>query len=104
MRQQVFTIVRRQPVQMGGVWIAGNIGDERGWVYRFDALVFAEHATNPAFELGESRISKLWVQQMADQKEVFNFDRGADLEPQDEATREAVELLVEGLAQRVFGH
>lgn len=104
MSQQVFTIVRTHRVQMGGVWIAGNIGDERGWVYRFDALVFAEHATNPEFELGESRISKLWIQRMVDQKEVFNFDRGADLEPQDEATREAIELLMEGLAQRVFGN
>ena len=40
----------------GGTWVAGTIDE-----FRFDALVFPEHAENPDWELGESRISKLSV-------------------------------------------
>jgi len=32
--------------------------------HRFDALVFAEHAECPDYELGDSRISKLWLKRL----------------------------------------
>ena len=47
----------------GGTWVCGTIAG-----HRFDALVFPEHAENPEWEIGDSRISKLWVQRLADQQ------------------------------------
>ena len=43
----------------GGTWVCGTIAG-----HRFDALVFPEHAENPEWEIGDSRISKLWVQRL----------------------------------------
>ena len=57
-----------------GTWVCGTIAG-----HRFDALVFPEHADNPEWEIGDSRISKLWVQRLADRRQVFNWDRGADV-------------------------
>ena len=37
-----------------GTWVCGTIAG-----HRFDALVFPEHADNPEWEIGDSRISKL---------------------------------------------
>ena len=42
-----------------GTWVCGTMGG-----YRFDALVFPEHADCPDWEIGESRISKLWIQRL----------------------------------------
>jgi hypothetical protein len=47
--------------------------------HRFDALVFPEHAANPVWEIGDSRLSKLFIQRLADRQTVFNWDRGADV-------------------------
>src|SRR6476659_9575547 len=57
----------------GGTWVCGTMSG-----HRFDALVFPEHADNPDWEIGDSRISKLWIQRLADKREVFNWDRGPD--------------------------
>ena len=57
----------------GGTWVCGTIAG-----HRFDALVFPEHAESEEYELGRSKISKLWVQRLADKKTVFNWDRGMD--------------------------
>src|SRR6478672_7382051 len=54
----------------GGAWVSGTIAD-----HRFDALVFPEHAEVPEYELGDSRISKLWIQRISDRLTVVNFDR-----------------------------
>jgi hypothetical protein len=70
--------------------------------HRFDALVFPEHAANPEYELGESRISKLWVQRLADKRTVFNWDRGADVSAADETAQAIVDFLAEGLADHIF--
>jgi hypothetical protein len=82
----------------GGTWVIGLVAG-----HRFQALVFAERAENPAWELGESRISKLWVQRLSDGRVVFNFDRGMDVPPRDERARAVVAFLAAGLAERVFG-
>jgi len=37
-------------------WVSGELHG-----YRFEALVFPKHAENPEWELGDSRISKLWI-------------------------------------------
>jgi hypothetical protein len=65
--------------------------------------VFEEHAESPDYELGASRISKLWVQRLSDRAVVFNWDRGADVPAQNPTARAVVRFLTAELADRVFG-
>ncbi|RIK73465.1 MAG: hypothetical protein DCC68_24835 [Planctomycetota bacterium] len=51
----------------GGTWVCGRLNG-----HRFDALVFPEHADKREWELGDSRISKLFIQRLADKWTVFN--------------------------------
>jgi hypothetical protein len=81
----------------GGAWVKGTIGG-----HRFDALVFSEHATNPDFELNDSRISKLWVRRIEDRATVVHFDRGWDTKPATPVAEQIVELLTAGLADVVW--
>jgi hypothetical protein len=80
-----------------GTWVCGTIAG-----HRFDALVFPEHADNPEWEIGDSRISKLWVQRLADRREVFNWDRGADVPAADPLAAAIVDFLSVGLADHVY--
>jgi len=80
-----------------GTWVNGTaVG------YRFSALVFPEHAECESFEYRQSRISKLWIQRLADRETTFNFDRGLDIDAQDEATEAIVGLLSTNLADEIF--
>jgi len=81
----------------GGTWVCGTIAG-----YRFDALVFPEHAECPDWELGSSRISKLWVQRIADKTTVVNFDRGWDHRPANPTAASIVDFLAAGLADLVY--
>jgi len=80
-----------------GTWVRGTLSG-----HRFEALVFAEHADNPEWEIGDSRISKLWIQRLADKREVFNWDRGADVQAADDVTRAIVDFLAGGLADHIY--
>jgi hypothetical protein len=80
-----------------GTWVCGTIAG-----HRFDALVFPEHADNPEWEIGESRISKLSVQRLADRRTVFNWDRGADVPAADPVAAAIVDFLCAGLAEHVY--
>ena len=80
-----------------GTWVCGRLNG-----HRFDALVFPQHAENPDYELGESRISKLWVQRLADKTEVANFDRGWDVRPTTDGAAAVVDFLAAGLADHIF--
>jgi hypothetical protein len=80
----------------GGTWVCGRLAG-----HRFDALVFPEHAENREWELGDSRISKLWVQRLADRREVFNWDRGADVPAVDATAQAIVDFLAAGLADHI---
>ncbi len=91
-------ISNRNP-NVGGSWVRGKINNE----YRFDALVFAEHAESEDYELNGSRISKLWVQRIADRQTMFNFDRGLDVAAANTETQVIVDFLCMGLADLVFG-
>lgn len=82
----------------GGTWAIGRIAG-----HRFEALVFAEHAENPAWEIDDSRISKLWLQRLSDKRVVFNWDRGSDVPAADQRTGQIVDFLSVGLAEFVFG-
>ena len=81
----------------GGTWVCGTIAG-----HRFDALVFPEHAENPEWEIDDSRISKLWVQRLADRREVFNWDRGADVPAADPLAAAIVDFLCAGLADHTY--
>jgi hypothetical protein len=82
---------------VGGTWVRGTIGG-----HRFDALVFPDHADHPDYELGNSRISKLWVRRNSDRQVVAYFERGWDLRPTTPVAEQIVELLAAGLATAVF--
>ena len=90
-------IETRKP-NVGGDWVSGTINDE----YRFQALVFADHAECEEYELGKSKISKLWIQRMSDRATVFNWDRGADVPAADATTQAIVDFLCAGLAEHTF--
>ena len=81
----------------GGTWVCGTLCG-----HRFDALVFPEHADNPEWEIGDSRISKLWIQRIADKREVFNWDRGPDRMAVDDTTLQIVAFLASGLADHIY--
>jgi hypothetical protein len=57
-----------------GTWVCGTTMG-----HTFSALVFPAHAEYPNYELGESRISKLWIRRDSDKRTVVNFDRGWDI-------------------------
>lgn len=85
----------------GGVWVCGTVDG-----YRFNALVFAGHALDPDFEIGRSRISKLWIQRLADGRTVYNWDRGLDVPPADADVQAALDYLAVEIperADRLFG-
>ena len=81
----------------GGTWVIGLVAG-----HRFQALVFPDHAESPDYELADSRISKLWVQRLADGAAVFNFDRGLDLPARDAEAQAVVDFLAAELARRMF--
>jgi hypothetical protein len=83
----------------GGTWISGKIDD-----YRFDALVFPQHAEVADYEIGQSRISKLWVAHRTTRQTVYNWDRGLDLAATSPEVEGVVEFLCEGLATLVYGN
>jgi hypothetical protein len=93
------TKISNRNANAGGSWVKGKINDQ----YRFDALVFAEHAESEDFELGRSKISKLWIQQISDRQTMFNFDRGMDVPAANTEIQVIVDFLCIGLADFVFG-
>ncbi len=86
--------------QMGGTadWVHGSIAG-----HSFQVLVFEDHAECQEYELGTSRISKLWLRREADRQVVANFDRGWDFEPITDEAREIVGFLAAGIAEHTFG-
>jgi hypothetical protein len=81
----------------GGTWVCGKIAG-----YRFDALVFPTHAECADWELGTSRISKLWIAKTSNKETVFNFDRGMDIPAASAKTQAVVDFLAAGLADLVY--
>ena len=77
-------------------WTCGQVGG-----FTFEALVFALHAENPDYELGQSRISKLHITRRGET--VYAFDRGLDQAAADPETQERVDALIANLAVLVWG-
>ncbi len=92
-----FTRKGKQPLGGGGTYIGGSLNG-----HRFEALVFPEHADNPEWELGDSKISKLWIKRLEDGKTVFNWDRGADVPAENKTVQQIVDFLCAGLAEHTF--
>ena len=80
-----------------GRWVTGSLNG-----HRFEALVFPEHAENRDYEIGDSKISKLWIQRAVDHKTVFNWDRGSDVKPENEVVQRIVDFICAGLAEHVY--
>jgi len=93
-----FTRIKNRASWGGGTWVSGTIDDE----YRFDALVFAEHAENPEWELGDSRISKLWISRFSNKETSFNWDRGLDIPAPNKKVQAVVDFLCAGLADAIY--
>ena len=53
-------------------------------------------------ELGDTRISKLWLQRIADKTTVANFDRGWDHRPANTIAARIVDFLAAGLADFTY--
>jgi hypothetical protein len=93
------TITEIERSNQGAAWVSGTIDG----AIRFQALVFEEHADCAEYELGLSRISKLWLQRIRDRKVVYNFDRGEDIKADSDYTQAIVEFLCAGIADLAFG-
>lgn len=94
---QITKTERRE--NFGGTWVHGTIAG-----HRFEVLVFEGHAENEMDELGQSRISKLWLRRETARQVVANFDRGWDVEPANDTARAIVDFLAAGIAEHTFGH
>ena len=83
----------------GGAWVTGRISG-----HKFEALVFPEHAECAEWEIGNSKISKLWIQRLADKKEVYNWDRGQDVPAANVTAQAIVDFLCAGLVEHTFAN
>ncbi len=81
-----------------GLWLAGRVAG-----HAFEARVWLGHAADPAWEIQNSRITKLWVHRLADRTVVFEWDRGPVRPAADPEAAKVVDFLVAGLAEHVFG-
>ena len=93
---EITKVTRR--ASAGGAWVRGTLDGE----YRFEALVFPEHAENREWELGDSRISKLWIARIKNHETIFNWDRGLDIPAASPRTQAVVDFLAEGLADLIY--
>jgi hypothetical protein len=81
-----------------GTWVCGTIHG-----HRFEALVFPKHARVRAYEIDDSRISKLYLQRLADKTMVYNWDRGLDQPAADATAQAIVDFLCAGIAEHTYG-
>ena len=80
-----------------GTWVLGRLNG-----HRFSALVFPAHAEHREWEIGDSRISKLWIQRLEDAREVYSWDRGQDMPAATELAQDLVGFLCAGLADHTY--
>jgi hypothetical protein len=90
-------IVKLEKRDVSGSWVGGTVAG-----YWFDALVFPAHAERKGYEIGDSRISKLWLQRLSDRTTVFDWDRGPNRPAADADTQAVVDFLCAGLADYVY--
>lgn len=81
-----------------GTWVRGELA-----AHSFSALVFPLHAEHRAWEIADSRISKLCIVRLEDGRTVFNWDRGADIPAENGTVQAIVDFLCAGLAEHIYG-
>jgi hypothetical protein len=89
--------IRPRGLGVPGTWVTGTLNG-----HYFEALAFKDHAENPEYELGQSRVSKMYLKCLATKREVFHFDRGTDIEAQTPEAADIVGFLCEGIADLAF--
>ena len=94
-----FRITSIKKRNVAGSWVFGMLNG-----HQFQALVFPEHAEVESYELGQSRISKLWLQELATKKTVYLFERGEDCAARTGLASDIVDFLASGLAEAVYGN
>ena len=82
----------------GGTWVCGTLNG----THRFDALVFPEHADNPEWEIGDRRISKLWLSHIKTKETSYKWDRGLDIPAANKKVQTLVDFLCAGLAEHIY--
>lgn len=80
-----------------GTWVVSTLNG-----HRFEALVFPAHAECPDYELGTSRISKLWLKEQNGGPTVADFDRGWNVRPTTKLAAAIVDFLAANLADMVY--
>lgn len=81
-----------------GVWVRSRLSG-----HRFEALVFPHHATEASWELGDSRLAKLWLGREADREVVYHWDRGEDMPAADQTALAIVKFRAAGIAEHITG-
>ncbi len=81
-----------------GTWVSGTINEG----FRFDALVFPEHADEADYEIGQSKISKLWVRGIKGNATLYGWDRGLDRPAATPEVQAMVDFLCDGLADATY--
>ena len=81
-----------------GTWVNGSLSG-----HTFCALVFPERATDPEWEIDDSKITKLWIRREADKKVVFDWDRGPGVRAETEEAKAIVGFLCAGLSDHIYG-
>lgn len=91
-------IARTKPrAGVPGTWVRGTLNG-----HKVLCLVFSEHAECPDYELGTSRISKLWLKEQNGGPTVADFDRGWSVRPTTKMAKAIVEFLAARLADLVY--
>jgi hypothetical protein len=74
-------------------WVSGTVNG-----HRFEAKIYGRHASNHDWEIGRSRISKLEVRRLEDDRCVFSWNRGSEPLEKDPLEKESrTRLIVEFL-------
>ena len=76
----------------------GRIG-----TFRFTAQVYAEHPACASYEIERSRITRLELRRVDNDRLVYAWDRGLDLLAIDATTQGAVDTLAQQLAELIYG-
>jgi hypothetical protein len=79
-------------------WVSGFIHQ-----HSFCAKVYPLHAANPDWEIGDSRISKLELCNLASERPVYVWDRGLCSRPPSPLVRAIVDFLAANLSERLMG-
>jgi hypothetical protein len=85
------TITIKPAFQDRGNWVEGEVKTEKGATYSFWAKVFE---TGSEFGINEGCISKLTIRRASEKKDLVNYDRGWDIEPNGKEVKAVYESIL----------